>query len=166
MVAGHLQDKGGQFYAVLSYKDKQGKRQTKWIPMGLPVKGNKKRAEAMLNEIRRKFVPPTKEDNPEGPIDLEISFAQYLDRWIKIAKTTVKPATYSSYSQMLRSPIKPYFEKTGISLIGLQASDIQTFYMKQLERVSPNTVIHYHALLHKALKYAVRVDLIPTNPVD
>jgi len=34
MVAGHLQEKNGYFYAVLSYKDAQGKRKTKWIPTG------------------------------------------------------------------------------------------------------------------------------------
>lgn len=40
------------------------------------------------------------------------------------------------------------------------------FYAKQLERVKPNTVIHYHANIHKALKYAVKIDLIPSNPAD
>ena len=34
MVAGHLQEKNGYFYAVLSYKDTNGKRKTKWIPTG------------------------------------------------------------------------------------------------------------------------------------
>ena len=27
-------------------------------------------------------------------------------------------------------------------------------------------MIHYHANIHKALKYAVKIDLIPTNPAD
>ena len=166
MVAGHLQEKSGQFYAVLSYKDTKGKRRTKWIPTGLMVRGNKKRAEAMLSEIRRKFVPPEQEDDDEIPLDVNISFVHYLDRWLKIAKTTIKPATYTSYSQMIRSPIRPYFEEKGLTLIGVQASDIQEFYLQQLDRVSANTVIHYHALLHKALKYAVKTDLIPVNPVD
>lgn len=166
MVAGHLQEKSGQFYAVLSYKDMKGKRRTKWVPTGLMVRGNKKRAEAMLNEIRRKFVPPEQEDDDEIPLDVNISFVHYLDRWLKIAKTTIKPATYTSYSQMIRSPIRPYFEEKGLTLIGVQASDIQEFYLQQLDRVSANTVIHYHALLHKALKYAVKTDLIPANPVD
>ena len=44
MVAGHLQEKKGFFYMVLSYPDITGKRKTKWFPTGLPVKGNKKRA--------------------------------------------------------------------------------------------------------------------------
>ena len=41
MVAGHLQEKNGNFYIVLSYKDHTGKRKTKWQKTGLPVKGNK-----------------------------------------------------------------------------------------------------------------------------
>lgn len=164
MVAGHLQEKNGQFYAVLSYKDANGKRLTKWVPIGLSVKGNKKKAEMELMEIRRKFVPPKQ---PEQEIFQEdISFARYLTQWLKIVKTTVKPTTYSSYCGLIQNPIYPYFEEKGLSLVCLQAKDIQEFYMKQLERVSSNTVIHYHAIIHKALKYAVKIDLIPSNPAD
>lgn len=164
MVAGHLQEKNGQFYAVLSYKDANGKRQTKWVPIGLSVKGNKKKAEMELMEIRRKFVPPKQ---PEQEIfQGDISFARYLTQWLQIVKTTVKPTTYSSYCGLIQNPIYPYFEEKGLSLVGLQAKDIQEFYMKQLERVSSNTVIHYHAIIHKALKYAVKIDLIPGNPAD
>ncbi len=65
-----------------------------------------------------------------------------------------------------RQSNRPYFEEKGFTLIGLQASDIQEFYLQQLERVSPNTVIHYHAIIHKALKYAVKTDMIPANPAD
>ena len=60
----------------------------------------------------------------------------------------------------------PYFKAKGISLGDLKATDIQAFYMEQLKRVTPNSVIHYHANIHKALKYAVKIDLIPTNPAD
>ena len=48
MVAGHLQEKNGYFYIVLSYKDYMNKRKTKWIPTKLTVKGNKKKAEKFL----------------------------------------------------------------------------------------------------------------------
>ena len=54
MVAGHLQEKNGYFYAVLSYKDSSNKRKTKWIPTGYPVKGNKK-GPALRVERRRAF---------------------------------------------------------------------------------------------------------------
>ncbi len=58
MVAGHLQEKKGLFYIVLSYTDVENKRRVKWIPTNLPVKGNKKRAEQMLWDERNKFKPP------------------------------------------------------------------------------------------------------------
>ena len=58
MVAGHLSKKKGYYYAVLNYTDELGKRKTKWFRTGLPEKGNKKKAEAFLAEIRREFQPP------------------------------------------------------------------------------------------------------------
>ena len=48
MVAGHLRIQNGIYQMILSYKDKQNKRKTKSISTHLPVKGNKKKAEAML----------------------------------------------------------------------------------------------------------------------
>ena len=50
MVAGHLQEKKGKYYIVLNLTDALGNRKPKWISTGLPVKGNKRRAEAMLQE--------------------------------------------------------------------------------------------------------------------
>lgn len=44
--------------------------------------------------------------------------------------------------------------------------DILAFYEKELERVKPTTVKHYHALIHGALNYAVDKNLIPSNPAD
>ena len=38
MVAGHLQEKNDFYYIVLSYKDADGKRKTKWEATGLSVK--------------------------------------------------------------------------------------------------------------------------------
>lgn len=55
MVAGHLQEKKGLFYIVLNYKDEEGKRKSKWLATGLPVKGNKKKAESLLMDARRNF---------------------------------------------------------------------------------------------------------------
>jgi hypothetical protein len=37
MVAGHLREKKGYYYAVLNYTDSLGKRKTKWISTGLKV---------------------------------------------------------------------------------------------------------------------------------
>ncbi len=159
MVAGHLQEKNGLFYIVLSFKNAAGKRTTKWIPTGLPVKGNKKRAEQLLSDARATF-------EPDKPPNKDTSFATYLARWLEITKSTIALTTYASYCELTRGAILPYFKAMGKTLATLRAVDIQTFYSKQLERVNANTVIHYHAIIHKALKYAVKTDLIPSNPAD
>lgn len=160
MVAGHLQEKKGYFYMVLSYPDAAGKRKTKWLPTGLPVKGNKKKAEKMLMETRQTFVPECK------PIKDDMLFSGFLLQWLEIAKPTIALTTYASYSGMAKSVIIPYFKEREITLSELKATDIQAFYMKQLKRVKANSVIHYHAVIHRALKYAVKIDLISVNPAD
>ena len=50
MVAGHLRIKDGNYHIVLSYNDENGKRKSTCRSTHLPVRGNKKRAEAMLQE--------------------------------------------------------------------------------------------------------------------
>ena len=87
MIAGHLQEKKGYYYAVLSYKSADKKRKTKWIATGLPVKGNKKKAEAFLMEQRRTFAIPAFE-KPAQENGSEL-FADYLQRWLHIAKSTI-----------------------------------------------------------------------------
>lgn len=163
MVAGHLQEKKGYFYMVLSYKDSQNRRKTKWLPTQLPVRGNKKKAEAMLMQARKTYTPA---EDSVIPITEDILFVDYLKKWLEIAKSTIKPATYASYVGMVKYPIEPYFRKSRCTLGHLAAVDIQDFYTEQLKRVTANTVIHYHAVIHRALKYAVKIDLIAVNPAD
>lgn len=61
MVAGHLRKQNGIYQIILSYKDSDGKRKTKSISTGLPVKGNARNAEKMLQKVRQEFVPPAEE---------------------------------------------------------------------------------------------------------
>ena len=164
MVAGHLQEKNDFYYIVLSYKDAAGKRKTKWEATGLSVKRNKKKAEALLLERRRNFMVPTAP--AEIRLDDDILFSDFMLKWLEVAKSTIQITTYASYQGMVERVIVPYFRKRGIKLVDLKATDLQDFYNKQLERVKANSVIHYHANIHKALKYAVKIDLIPTNPAD
>ena len=159
MVAGHLREKKGYFYAVLNYTDTHGNRKTKWIATGLAVKGNKKRAEAFLQEQRRSF-------QEDVPITGDVLFADFMEQWLTVIKSSVAVTTFASYSNMVKKVIVPYFRERQIALQELSAKHIQDFYLKELERVSASSVIHYHANIHKALKYAVKLDLISSNPAD
>lgn len=166
MIAGHLQEKNGMFYVVLNYRDENGKRKTPWISTNLPVRGNKKRAENFMMDVRRNFVPPNVQriEEREAMQKGDILFTDFLLKWLRVAKSTVKLTTYASYEMMATRIIIPYFETLNIKLKELTTEDIQEFYSAQLERVSANTVIHYHAVIHRALKYAVKIKTIQSNP--
>ena len=166
MVAGHLQEKNGIYYAVLSYKDPAGKRKQPWISTGVPVrKGNKKKAEQELQKLRREYVAPARAAG-DGEISPDMPFADYMEAWLLIIKSSVAPTTYCSYSGNIKKKIVPYFRAHSVTLAGLQARHLQSFYLHELQSISASSVIREHANLHKALKYAVKMDLIPFNPAD
>ena len=111
MIAGHLQEKNGMFYVVLNYRDENGKRKTPWISTNLPVKGNKKRAENFMMDVRRNFVPPNVQriEEREAMQKGDILFTDFLLKWLRVAKSTVKLTTYASYEMMATKIIIPYF---------------------------------------------------------
>ncbi len=67
---------------------------------------------------------------------------------------------------MVKSAIEPYFRKKGVTLQGLEARHIQQFYCEKLKTVKANSVIHYHAVIHQALKYALKTDLVTQNVAE
>lgn len=162
MVAGHLAVKSGKYYAVLNYKNAKGERKTKWISLGLPEKGNKRKAEAELAKIRAEFEIPEE----VGDLSSDMLFADYLLEWLEIAKGRLAIATYSSYTSIIKNPLEPYFRKKKLTLRELEARHLQMFYSEMLKKVKSNTVIHYHAVIHSALKYAVKTDMLVQNVAD
>lgn len=162
MVAGHLTLKNGRYYAVLNYRNAGGQRKTKWIALGLPEKGNKRKAEAELARLRAEFEPPKE----VGALSSDMLFADYLLEWLEIAKGRLAVATYSSYAAMIKKPVGPYFRQRNLTLRELEARHLQMFYSEMLRKVKPNTVIHYHAIIHSALKYAVKTDMLVQNVAD
>ena len=162
MVAGHLTLKNGRYYAVLNYRNAGGQRKTKWISLGLPEKGNKRKAEAELARLRAEFEPPKE----VGDLSGDMLFADYLLEWLEIAKGRLAVATYSSYAAMIKKPVGPYFRQRNLTLRELEARHLQMFYSEMLRKVKPNTVIHYHAIIHSALKYAVKTDMLVQNVAD
>lgn len=173
MVAGHLREKNGIYYLVLSYTDEYGVRKTPSQSTGLPVKGNKKRAEELLQEARQKKEQELKYRKLAASAGMtvvpnELKFTDFLSDWLKMMKNSVELSTYSNYEKSIRGKIIPYFNKRHpkLKLRDVTPKHIQDYYTYELEveKVSPNTVIHRHANIHKALKYAFQTSLIDSNP--
>lgn len=88
---------------------------------------------------------------------------EYLERWLETsAKGSVRESTYESYRKQVRCYVGPAIGR--VKLKGLSSMQIQAMYRAMLDRgLSPRTVQYTHAVLHRALRQAVRWGLIPRN---
>ena len=96
----------------------------------------------------------------------KITVAEYIDHWFNdVAISNLRPKTIQSYECIIRLHIKPILGK--IRLTQLRPDHIQNLYSEKLRSgLSPRRVEFIHAVLHRALKQAVRWQLIPRNPAD
>ena len=170
MVAGHLRDRNGTWYIALSYKDRSGKKKSFLKTTGLPVKGNKKKAEKMLNEARKELQRQLNEKNPDQIPREEILFTAFLLNWLNMMRASVEITTYSAYEATIKKKIIPYFDKMHpeLKLMKLTPQMIQDYYTYEINvnHLTTNTVIHRHANIRKALQYAYKTGLIDINPAD
>lgn len=159
MVAGHLQQKKGYWYIVLNLHDEKGKRKSKWISTHLPVEGNRRKAEKLLLEARQQHIDPYGSSSFRG-----LLFADYMIQWLAKMRGKVSPTTYRSYKYVIENGICPYFRERQILLVSLCPADLEEYYSYLQEQgASANTAIHHHANIHKALKDAVRLNLVARN---
>jgi integrase len=175
MVAGHLREKRGYYHIVLNYTDETGKRRTPTRSTGLAVKGNKKRAEAMLQAARQELESEL-ERRPEQRAQAladdpsEVPFTAFMLDWLAMMRNSVEVTTYASYATCIKSRIVPYFDEhhPGLTLKKITPKHIQDFYSSELRErgITTNTVIRRHANIRKALQYAFRIGLIDSNPAD
>ena len=161
MVSGHLTKKSGYWYIVLNLRKGDGIKKPKWFSTGLKVKGNKRKAEELLVEMRRQYSAFEFSD-----LDAHrLMFSDYLVIWLTSVKTQISPSTYESYHQIVHKKLIPYFEEIGTTLTALKPFHIEAFYQEQYEQhLSSNTVLRYHSIIHKALNDAARKELIILNP--
>ena len=167
-VTGNIQTKNGKYHIVLNLRDENGKRKQKWISTELPIRGNKKAAERLLQEKLVEF------SNPVNPFST-MTVAEYFEQWIKAIEGEVRPNTYRNYVANMENHIIPYFKETGIMLRELKPIQLEDYYwskmkagskLKTREALSPTTIKHHHQNISKALTDAVRRGLIPNNPAS
>lgn len=175
MVAGHLREKRGYYHIVLSYTDETGKRQTPSKSTGLPIKGNKKRAEAMLLEARQQKEAELKKriaEKEQGYYEnaADVPFTDFLLDWLEMMRNSIEVTTYAAYAMCIKRRIVPYFEEhhPDLRLREVMPKHLQDYYTYDMKNngVSANTVIHRHANIRKALQYAFKIGLLDSNPAD
>ena len=100
----------------------------------------------------------------------KLTVGEWLNVWTKDYLGGVKPFTVSAYTATIRNHIKPALG--AIRLEALSAHTIQSFYNslskanENRPALSPKTVQNVHGVLHHALKQAVLIGYIRSNPTD
>ncbi len=160
-MTGSLQIKNDKFYAVLNFRNQDGKRVQKWISLDLPVKGNKRKAEAMLNQLLIDY------QGIESVEPMNTLLSKHIAAWIEANRPNIEVTTYNQYVNMLNLHIAPYFDQRRITLNKVTAGDLEDYYTAKIaEGLSPNTLIKHHAIIRSALQWAVKHRYIRENVAD
>jgi integrase len=95
-----------------------------------------------------------------------LTVGAFLTRWLEdSARPSVKPNTYTSYEVIVRRHLVPGLGHH--QLKALTPAHVQQFYAARLKAgLSPRGVRYCHALLHRALKLAVKWGLAPRNVTE
>lgn len=118
--------KNGRYYAVLKHKDRNGKKQQKWVATKIKAeKGNKKKAQQKAEEIRQQF---ELELNTPATLAVEtnngnILFGNYMLDWLEKHKHKIELTTYSGYEHNVNKTAE-YFNNLGMTLQELKTKQI------------------------------------------
>jgi len=124
-------------------------------------------AQAAMNKVlvaveERSFVAPSK-----------LNLREYLrSEWLPAIEATIRPSSFRAYKQHVECHICPHLGS--VQMQKLSGAQINALYAKLAlcgkkdgkSGLSPLTIRHVHATLHRALKDAVRWERLMRNPID
>lgn len=156
----------GDGYTVVVELDRDpitNKRRQKWHS-GYRTKRDAERAlsEIVASLHTGSYLEPTKQ-----------TLSDFTREWLAAIKPTIRPSTHYSYSRNLQLHVLP---KLGsVQLRRIDAGMLNTLYAALLADgrkdhagggLSPRTVRYVHAIIHRALRDAVKWGRLARNPAD
>ena len=101
----------------------------------------------------------------------KMTVGQWLDIWTKDYLNSIKPSTIDSYKSRIETYLKPHLGT--IKLAALNPHSVQALYNKLYRSeknpdgcLSAKSVKNLHGVLHKAMKQAVLLGYIQSNPTE
>jgi integrase len=143
---GTVYRKGKGYEAAISY---QGKRRTARAATATEAK-------ARLRELLRRA------EEHQFTQDERLSVEKYLEYWLTVVETTVRPNTYKRYAEYIRVHAVPMIGRH--RLRDLRPLHLQQLYASRLQAgASASTVAHLHTVLQRALTMAERWEYVTRN---
>ena len=159
---------GDRLWAAVIYQGKRFARDGRLKDSYRWIRGfrTERAAQTELNKILQSidnetYVEPSKQN-----------LAEYLHRWLNAAKPNVAPKTFERYKQLIEVNITPRLGP--IKLSKLHPQQLAEFYTwsasfgnrRTGRGLHPQTVLHIHRLLRKALQQAVIWQFRASNPAN
>jgi integrase len=151
--------RGLTYYFVVDVGRKNGKRQQLWRG-GFATK---RQAQDALQEVvgrlrSGEFVEPSK-----------LTLGPFLtEMWLPAVRSQLRPSTFESYARNIRIHVLPELGETRLQ--ALSALNLDRLYSHLLASgrrdgrgLAPRTVRYVHTILHAALAYAARKNLVARN---
>ena len=98
------------------------------------------------------------------------TLGEYLDRWLSdcvlplVEAGKLEHSTYVRYAGIVRNHIKPVLGRRRLKDLG--RVEVRRLYREKSKELSSRSVDYLHVTLQKALKQAVRDDLVPRNVAE
>ncbi|CAA9445996.1 MAG: hypothetical protein AVDCRST_MAG01-01-4083 [uncultured Rubrobacteraceae bacterium] len=145
-----------------NYRRKDGR----WVGQ-YEVEGKRRYVYGQDRETVRTKMTKALADRDAGVVfdSLNLTVGEYASLWLDSIKQDVGPRTWKRHEELTRLHVILRFGSA--KLDKLNALQVQAFYHKKLDSgLFPTTVRKVHGTLYKALKQAVRWQLIPRNVCD
>ena len=118
-----------------------------------------------VQQKMQKILVELSEGTYTAPSKLTVS--QWLDTWLNEYMDDVKESTRTSYRQHINNHLRPALG--AVKLSNLTPAAVQKFYNGLTRREKPlsaKTVKNIHGVLHQALRQAVRLGYLRSNPTE
>ena len=118
-------------------------------------------------EVRAKVLDARSNIQKGVPISMDgrKKVRQFLEDWLASIQSSVRPKTYVTYEGLVRLHITPGIGN--LRLIAVTPEHLNRFYNERLgSGLSPQSVRHLHAVVHRALEQAARRNLVGRNVAD
>lgn len=156
-MAGSITKIGKKFRVTYELgKDADGKRRRESVTVETESEAKRLLNEFDYNKNRNLLVETT-----------GMLFVEAIRHWMdNYAKYNCEQTTIYGYHNILNKHVTPFFKS--VELQRIQPGDIQKYYKYLMDEkeLSPNTVHKHHALIRKALDYALKQQLVYRNVAD
>lgn len=163
-----LKIKNEYYYAVINYKE-GSKYKQKWITLNLKAKNNKRKAEALLYDIKEKY-----EAIYSSPSGDEL-FTAYIKKWLYDKKPLIELSTWEGYKIYAERHIIPYFEPMRLKLREVKPHHIQEYYQYKFTSgrldnkpggLSIPSLKKHSIVFKEVFNYAVLHEVLNKNPAE